>query len=782
MGRGLVPFARGTEEPMRRRSADAVRVGVAIVVLLLAAGNSGHDSTLLLDVFQFFNDLPGGMRPAFVLLYDVVGLWPVLLLLGALVARRWRLARDLLVAALIGWLLSRGLGLVLESGFHGLRAVVRLHRTPTFPNVRFAVVVAVIVTAGPFLTRGARRAGWVFAVLLLPTELYLGVALPKSLIAALALGWGVGALVHLVFGSPGGRPTLDQVQQALADLGCPAEGLTLAPEQPSQHSLVLAQAAAGPVVIKVLGRDETDARLITKAWRLVYLKDSGPTLFLTRAQEVQHNAYISLLARDAGVRVPQVVAAGMGGPGAALLVERELQGAALADLPDPEDALLEQVWQQVRLLHSARIAHRSLHTRHVRITPDGPALGSLDSAVTIASPDALGADVAELLATTAVLVGHERAVRAAVTVLGAEAVAAALPLLQPAALSRPGRALAGAGEGSVGAHLERLRAEFTASTGSPEVALEQLQRVRPAGLLFAVGTLVGVGALLSSVGDPAVLGHAVRRADPALLALAASLSLLTMVAYAISLEGATHRTLPFWPNVKLQFAGAFSNLALPLGSQALQVRFLQRQGADAATAVAGGGVISVAATLATQATLLPIALYASPQRIDTRDIPRGAIENVLAAGTAALLLSSLLLFAVPPLRRRFSRPVLRGARSLVSVLRSPRQVTLLLVGNVAASVLPALSLTACLAAVGDFPSVWALLAITVGVTLVASLVPFPGGSTAVTGVGMAGAVAGLGVPQSRAVAAVLMYQVITTVLPSLPGWLSLRSLMAAEEL
>ncbi len=777
------PFARSAQDPTRRRSTDGVRVGLALVATALLSSNSGQESAFSLDLFAVFNDLPGGLRPLFTLFYDAGLYGAALLALAAVLSRRWRLIRDLLLAATTAFLVARGLGLVLESGFRGLHSVIRVRTTPTFPSVRLAVIVAVVATAGPYLGRSLRRASWSLAALLLPAELYLGVALPRSLGCALVLGWGVAAAVHLVFGSPAGRATLTQVSAALDELGLAVDDLAFAEEQNDQHALVHGRDAHGPLVVKVLGRDETDSRLLSKAWRLLYLKDSGPTLYLTREQEVQHNAYVMMLARDAGVRVPAVLTAGSGGGDTALLVERDVQGQSLADSPvPPDDAVLADTWRLVERLHAARIAHGRLNTHQVRLGEDGVTLVSFGAAVAVASKEQLGADVAELLATTAALVGHERAVRAAIEVLGPQALETALPLVQPAALSRQGRALSGAGPGSLGDHLQALRAELARVTGAPDGELEQLQRIRPAMLLLATGTIAGVGALLGSVGDPALLARSVRAADLRLLLLGSLLALTTSAAFAIALQGSVRRPLPFVSNVKLQLAGTFSNLALPLGSQALQVRYLQRHGASAASAVAAGGVVSVVATLATQVTLVPLALYASPQRVHTADIPRGTLQTLLSVGTATVLVLSLVVLVVPALRRRIGRPVLRGADSLRPVLRSPRQLALLFGGNVAASVIPALVLAAALASLGEYPSVWALIAITVGTALVASLVPFPGGNTAVTGVGLAAAVSGLGITQTRAVGAVLLYQAMTTLLPSVLGWVALRNLLAGDEL
>ena len=110
--------------------------------------------------------------------------------------------------------------------------------------------------------------------------------------------------VHLAFGSPGGRPTTDQVALALASLGVDADEVRLAGVQNLGRTLMLANGPDGPLDITVLGRDERDARFVNKAWRFLVYRDSGPTLFHSRLQEVEHEAYLILRAEREGVRSP----------------------------------------------------------------------------------------------------------------------------------------------------------------------------------------------------------------------------------------------------------------------------------------------------------------------------------------------------------------------------------------------------------------------------------------------------------------------------------------------
>ena len=88
----------------------------------------------------------------------------------------------------------------------------------------------------------------------------------------------------------------------------------------------------GRLGIEVYGRDAADARLLTKAGRFLLYRDSGPSLTLTRLQQVEHEAYLTLRAGQAGVAVPEVVEAGTAGPSRdALLVCRWPAGTALSD-------------------------------------------------------------------------------------------------------------------------------------------------------------------------------------------------------------------------------------------------------------------------------------------------------------------------------------------------------------------------------------------------------------------------------------------------------------------
>jgi len=89
----------------------------------------------------------------------------------------------------------------------------------------------------------------------------------------------------------------------------------------------------------------------------------------------------------------------------------------------------------------------------------------------------------------------------------------------------------------------------------------------------------------------------------------------------------------------------------------------------------------------------------------------------------------------------------------------------------------AASLLACLHAFGSSLDFWTLLALNIGISLIASLVPVPGGGTAVSAIGLSGMMVALGVPTAAATAAILAHQVAVSYLPAIPGWFASNDLI-----
>jgi uncharacterized membrane protein YbhN (UPF0104 family)/tRNA A-37 threonylcarbamoyl transferase component Bud32 len=782
-------FGPASELPYRRRTSDRIRVGVAFVLMALLIAHEGNENPSENDLFQLINGLPDALAPLFELLYRFGALWALgLVVVAALVARRWRLARDMAIAGLAAWFAARLIGVIVvgsSSIMKGIDYASRYDETPSFPVVRLAIIVAVIAVASPYLTRPVRRLGQFLILLLAIASLYLGTGLPDAAFAAVVLGWGLAAIVHLIFGSPGGRPTTAQVADALHELTGLEGEVTLAPIQPRYGTIMLSDSNDGPLWIRVLGRDEADAQFLSKMGRSLLYKDGGPKMHLTRLSEVEHEAYVTLLAERAHVRVPPVVVAGEAGPSAALLVIRPIDGTRLRDV-DPAavtDVVLDNLWKQVSNLHDARVAHGALNCRHIVVGDDGPAVVGFERAAGSASDSRRAADVAELLLSTADLVGNDRAIAAALRGVGNDAVVAALPLLQPAALSSDMKVARRRERKERNKEISTLRDAAALAVGTEPPPLQQLYRVSGTNLLMAVGTLIAVFALLSQVGDPETFYETIKNADFWWLAVALFISLLTNFATAIALMGTVPIGLPLVRTAELQLSMSFSNLAVPaVGGMAAQIRFLQRQGVDLASAVASGGLLINAGNIVAQVFLLLIAIALSPTTLKPGKIPTSSIVEVVLIALVVIVIGCGVTFGVPKVRNLVLPPIKSASATMLAALRSPRRVALLLGGNAINALMYAAVMEACLAAFGGSINFWTLLAINIFVSTIASLVPIPGGGTAVSSVGMSGALVAVGISSEVAVAAVLANQLVANFIPAVPGWWATNDLLHDEYL
>ena len=125
------------------------------------------------------------------------------------------------------------------------------------------------------LVRGRPCARFITAQLL--GGLLLGATLASGAVAAVALGLLAGTTLHLVFGSPGGFPTVGRVRSALEDLGVDVDGLHPVSMGREGSVLLAGRDAVGPVQVKMYGRDAWDGELVASAWRRVWYRGTQRT-------------------------------------------------------------------------------------------------------------------------------------------------------------------------------------------------------------------------------------------------------------------------------------------------------------------------------------------------------------------------------------------------------------------------------------------------------------------------------------------------------------------------
>jgi glycosyltransferase 2 family protein len=647
-----------------------------------------------------------------------------------------------------------------------------------------AAAAAVVVAAAPWLSRRWRRAAWLALLLAAAARLLTGAVLPMELVLALATGVAAGAAVLVTLGVPDRRIGPAGIAAALRDAGLPVESVRPAEVEAKGSRPFAAVTADGRrLFVKALGSDQRDADLLYRAYRAVRLRNVGdtrPAASLVHA--VEHQALVGLMAERAGVSAPgvdRVVRAG----DTVLLVMPWAGGCSLDRLPPGQigDSLLTRLWAEVDKLHRAGIAHRSLRAANVMAGPAAP-LTIVDFSFSElgATPRQMDLDVAELLASLAVLADEDRAVSAAAGVLGAGRLARAVPLLQPLALSAATRRAVARHDGL----LTRTRAAAAVASGQEPPELARLQRVRPRTLL-AIAALSGAFYyLLPKLAEVGGSWHALQSAHWIWLLVVIAFSALTYLASAISLLGSVTVRLPFWPTVLAQGASSFINRVSPanVGGMALNVRYLQKTGVEPSVGVASVGVNALAGAIV-HVILLGIFLgWAGRSAGQAFKLPSSSKLLVILAVLAAVV---GLILATRQGRNFAARKLLPSVRSSLAslwrVARSPVRLALLFGGSALVTLAYIGGLAASVTAFGASAGIAQVGAIYLIASFIAAASPTPGGLGAIEAAIIAG-LTGIGISSGTAVSAVLAYRLATYWLPVLPGWLSWRLLQRMDYL
>jgi uncharacterized membrane protein YbhN (UPF0104 family)/tRNA A-37 threonylcarbamoyl transferase component Bud32 len=791
-------FSSAGDAPRSRRPTDLVLLALALLTVLaltVPAPGPTRIDTLVTDLVQ---GLPGLFGWFWELSWDLLIGWTLVLLALALLSRGRK--RLLLEEVLAGAL---AVGVALVAGWlagtdwsDSVKAVAASGSPPVYLAVRLALVTAVVVVASPSMARPFRYMGrWVVGVGA-AAGIALGTGLPIGMVAAFAVGFGSAAVVHLLFGSPAGRLTLDQVADALADLGVQADGLRQAPLEPRGVAIVTAEAPGGRrLLVKIYGRDAWDGQLLASAWSSLWYRGDTPHLALGRRQQVEHEAFVTLLAERAGVAVLPVVSAGMASESDALLVT-EGTGRPLGTLdPDEvDDQLLAGIWGNAGRLHTLGVAHRRLDAARIVVRPDRiPAFADFGGAAVAADDADLAADRAGVLVATALAVGPQRAASAALAALGGEALTQVLPLLQPAAFERPTRHAVAEQDWDLG----DLRTACADAAGAELPKLAQLRRVS----LQSIGVVVLIGlvayAIISTLANVGLanLIDEFAAADFAWLAGALALSPLVPVALTFAALGASFRPLRFGPVLMLEYAIQFTALAVPSSAArlALDVRFFGRNGIEGGAALSIGVIASVCGfvvqvlliALVSLSGLASLGLWGggAPGSSSTSNSSSSGGHRLLIL-TAVLVVLGLLVVLVVPNYRRAVRQALPRARAMLRaqassaatalrVLRSPSKVAMIFAGNLGAQLIQAVILGLCLRAFGHHAAMAELILVNTIANLFAGFMPVPGGMGVAEAAYTAGLVA-LGIPNAAAMSTAIAFRMVTFYLPPIWGAVAIR--------
>ncbi|MDQ0794112.1 lysylphosphatidylglycerol synthase domain-containing protein [Streptomyces sp. B1I3] len=707
----------------------------------------------------------------------------------------------------------------------------------------------------------ARRPRWrvvLWVVLLLDAFAMLvgGYTTPFSIVLTVLIGWTVAYGTLYAVGSPNVRPTGQHLMAGLRHVGfrpvaamrTEAEDTPDNIDQSDRGRRYLVTLEDGPPLdVTVVDREQQAQGFFYRVWRRLTLRSITQRRSIqSLRQALEQEALLAYAAIAAGANAPKLIATSELGPDAVMLVYEHIGGHSLDAMADEEitDDLVRGAWRQVKALQSRRIAHRRLTGDAILVDRPGTVFVTDLRGGEIAAGDlVLRMDVAQLLTTTGLRVGAERAVAGALAVLGPDAVADCLPLLQPIALSRSTRATlrrlarersqrerdavleasqaakqarAQEHEGPAGdrkAARKSLRTEKQAEKRAIDDALDEareedmlaqirrqvllirpqapvepvrLERIKPRTLFSFIAGSIAAYFLISQVTE-ADFGTVVEQAEWGWVAAALGFSALSYVAAAMSLLGFVPERVPFGRTVLAQVAGSFVKIVAPaaVGGVALNTRFLQRAGVRPGLAVASVGASQL---FGLGCHILLLALFGyltgTEKTPDSLTPSRTVIAGLLTVAVLVLVVTAipfLRKFVVTRVRSLFAGVVPR----MLDVVQRPQKLVTGIGGMLLLTGLFVLCLDASIRAFSG-PDVPQLSYASIAVVFLAgnalgSAAPTPGGMGAVEGALTLGLIA-VGLPKEVAAPAVLLYRVMTLWLPVLPGWICFNQLTRKGEL
>ncbi|GHF85972.1 lysylphosphatidylglycerol synthase transmembrane domain-containing protein [Streptomyces filamentosus] len=580
----------------------------------------------------------------------------------------------------------------------------------------------------------ARRPRWRFSlwlVLLLDafTMLVAGYTTAFSIILTVLIGWTVAYGTLYAVGSPNVRPTGQTLLAGLRRVGFRPVTALRAEEMPEtaesgdrgRRYLVTLEEGA-PLDVTVVDREQQAHGFFYRLWRRITLRTvTTRRSIVSLRQALEQEALLAYAAIAAGANAPKLIATSELGPDAVMLVYEHIGGRSLDSLDDDEvtDELVRSAWRQVRALQSRRIAHRRLSGDAILVDRSGRVfLTDLRGGEIAAGDLVLRMDIAQFLTTLGLRVGAERAVAAAVEVLGPDAVADCLPLLQPIALSRSTRATlrrlarersqrereavlaaseaakrererakaaAHAGLPAAGADPKAEKAEKKADKKAEKRALDEaldeareedllaqirrqvllirpqapvepvrLERIKPRTLISMIAGAVAAYFLLSQIARTPL--STIGEADWRWVAAAVFFSSFSYVAAAMSLLGFVPERVGFWRTVVAQVAGSFVKIVAPaaVGGVALNTRFLQRAGVRPGLAVASVGASQLFGLGAHILLLLSFGYLTGTEKSQSFTPSRTVIAGLLTVAVLVLVVTAI------PFMRKFVSTRLRS--------------------------------------------------------------------------------------------------------------------------
>jgi uncharacterized membrane protein YbhN (UPF0104 family)/tRNA A-37 threonylcarbamoyl transferase component Bud32 len=763
--------------------------GLIAIVLLLAVPGASTTTGLETDIHNSITLAPQLFLSTITLLTNIAtAVIPVGLAIERLYRHEGRRVADGVIAAAIAYLGTSLLNLWIDSNTSPdwLSEVLTRHlasSTTTPLHVYIATVIAFLTIIG-FGDRPALQTftwscvlTYAVATLINGNSALVGLMVTFLFGRTVAFGW------RYARGVVNARPTGYDVVTSLFDAGLEPVACRWIGETEDTRRYEADTHDGRLLDVTVLDRDRQAVGLVYRLYRRIRLR--GPAQrrnLLSLRRAVDQEALMSYALRDAGIRTPRLVAVRELSADAAVLAYERVEGRSLEKLAPDEltDELLTRIWQLQQQMQLHQVAHRRFALDSLLVDRDGQVwLLDLRNGEIAASALQTRLDTAELMATLALRYGPERTVRIGAQVLGADAMGAALPMLQPVVLTRTTRTAVRKSKDL----LQRIREQILAYQPQATRVAEpvKLERLRPRTLLTVAAGLVAAYLVLYQLASSNLsLSKILATASPWWAMVAVFASVMTYVAAGMVLTGFIPERLPVVRNFLVQVAAGFVSIVAPaaVGGVALNTRYLQKQGIGTGPAVSAVGASQAVGFIMHIALIAAFSFIANTGTGGHSFAP----STVVIAILLAIGVIAMVTIGVKPLRKYAVarlKPFFEGTLPrLLDVAQNPRKLSIGLGGTILLSLMNALCLWASVLTISPHANISYATTAVVFLTAqaIGSVIPVPSGIGTVE-LAMAGALTSIGgLPALVGTPAVFIFRLLRTYLPVIPGYFAFTHL------
>ena len=785
-----IPMTNSSRRAARRpRDLVTLLATLFVTALVTALGTFAAQTTAGLDA-----DLTTATRvlPSFVLfVLNTIGATsiifvPVLVGISLLTRNRTRQLVDALLAAGLSVLTLVAISILVVQS-NSPRLILALTGgvqtegvTPLDPLI--AGLISFLVIARVFDRGKLGLIATISVIALSFASLVAGQTTIVTQLVNILLGWAIGLAVRYSFGTPINRASVEKLVEALNSGGLIVDQIELSLETSEGRIFRAILKTGAQINVWVFDWELQGSGVLGSWWRGLTVKTSGDFRGMSIRRRVERTALLTYAISATGVRVPEVELVREIEPDSIFIALENLSGSSFADINERKIRItseqIEKFLSDVKTMHDADIAHRSLAAENIYVTQSGDiAITGVHSGTVAATELQQRVDLAEALVTAARSSSVSVTVEIAKKLFTTKELVRNIPAIQSIAMSRKTRQYLKNDKEL----LKDLRKSLGALAPSAEIQPISFQRINWRNILLASVSVIALYVLVPQFSQIDI-ADLIQTAQWNWAGIALAGSVFTYFASTSLLLAFITTKINWFKTLQAQLAASFATLVTPptLGSVAVNIRFLNKSGVPGPAAATAVGVSQVVIFFIHIILLVIFGVIAGTQTDFSFRPPRFTLVIVVIVFAIVIIMFSIAAFRNWLINK--ARPLIdQIGPTLAIIVQQPQRLLSSIASSLVLNFSYIISFYAALNAFGSDISIATAAFVYLAGATIGQAAPTPGGIGAVEAALVAGLTAA-GVPSGTALSGVLLYRVVTFWLPVLPGWYAFVNLQRKNNL